>query len=64
MKYKIKQEIYDFLQEKNIPFDEAAPILGFNSRQALYAWITSSGRSRGLEILDAFTTLKETYEQN
>jgi len=64
VKYKIKQEIYNFLQEKNIPYEDAAPILGFNSRQALYSWITSSGRNRGLEIMDAFTTLKETYEQN
>ena len=61
MNYKIKDEIYAFLQEKNIPYDEAAPILGFNSRQALYAWITATNKSRGLEIVDAFATMKEMY---
>jgi hypothetical protein len=60
-KYRLKQEIYDYLVKKRLTYGEVAEELSFKSRQGLRDWICSQKRCRALDVQFNFEKMKARH---
>lgn len=57
-----KHEIVSFLDANKVSKAKLGSMAGM-SRQAIHSFLTSQGKSAGIEVLHAFEELKKIYEK-
>ena len=57
-----KHEIVSFLNANKVSKAKLGLMAGM-SKQAIHSFLASSGRSTGIEVLNAFEELKKIYEE-
>ncbi len=59
---RIKQQIYNFLRDNNLGYEEVLDRFNFTTRQGFYKWLTGPSSKNLADRTKAFEALKKDYK--